>query len=94
MRELPVDAKVVCTDGEAGRVVDVVVNPVARTVTHIVVREHDVVGRESLVPLSRVTDSNRSVVQLDCSKADLADFPEFEGKRIVYGPGSQGRTTI
>jgi uncharacterized membrane protein/sporulation protein YlmC with PRC-barrel domain len=94
MRELPVDAKVFCRDGEAGQVTDVVVDPHARAVTHIVVREGGLAGREFLVPLEKVSDSSRARVQLTCTVADLSKFPEFTTTRYVPASSPEAQPVI
>jgi uncharacterized membrane protein len=93
-RELPVDAKVVCKDGDVGWVTDLVVDPAARAVTHIVVRQNDVAAREFLVPLSKVTDSSRSSVQLDCTRAELATFPEFTTTHYVPASSPEAQPVV
>lgn len=81
--DMPVD----CTDGHVGRLADVVVDPVARRVTHVVVRRaHTVHPRAHLVPLAavRVEDDR---LQLAWSRAELeasepvdeTDFVELGG---------------
>ena len=94
LRELPVDAKVVCQDGDAGRVTDIVVDPASRAVTSIVIREDDLAGREFLVPLDRVTDSSRERVVLSCTKAELTAFPEFTTTRYVAASSPEAQPVI
>src|SRR5262249_28214260 len=52
-------------------------------VTHIVVRENSGDGREFLVPLEKVSESSREEVRLDCTRADLAAYPEFTTTHYV-----------
>src|SRR5436853_2764374 len=94
MRELPIDAKAVCTDGDAGWVTDVVVDPKARAITHIVVRENNTSGREFLVPLENVTDSSRSLLRLNCRRADLSRFPEFTTTHYVLASSPEAQPVV
>jgi uncharacterized membrane protein len=94
LRELPVDAKVECQDGDVGRVTDIVVDPATRAVTSIVVREDDLAGREFLVPLDRVADSSRERVRLSCTKAELVAFPEFTTTRYVAASSPEAQPVI
>jgi uncharacterized membrane protein/sporulation protein YlmC with PRC-barrel domain len=94
MRELPVDAKAICTDGEAGWVTDVVVDPAARAITHIVIRENNTAGREFLIPLDQVTDSSRSTVRLGCVRADLQKFPEFTTTHYVPASSPEAQPVV
>ena len=52
--QFTIGAKVSCTDGVCGQVIRVVVDPVARAVTHLVVEPKDGGGLGRLVPLSLV----------------------------------------
>lgn len=42
--DIPLDAEVRCTDGAGGKTVQVVLNPVRREVTHVVVRQEGLLG--------------------------------------------------
>jgi uncharacterized membrane protein len=94
MRELPVDAKAMCRDGECGQVTDVIVDPVARKVTHVVVRESRLGSREFLVPMEKVTDSSADVVHLMCSTAELGDFQEFTTTRFVSASSPEAQPVV
>jgi sporulation protein YlmC with PRC-barrel domain len=60
-----------CSDGVVGRLADVVVEPLERRLTHLVVEEPD--GRARLVPaqLLRQKRTRNLTVVLSCSKADV-----------------------
>ena len=81
--DMPVDA----TDGHVGRLADVVVDPVARRVTHVVVRRaHSVNPRSHLVPLAacRVQDARLHLTwtreELTATEpVDETDFVELGG---------------
>jgi uncharacterized membrane protein len=94
MRELPVDAKVVCSDGDAGWLTDLVVDPATRTVSHIVVREDTGGGREFLVPQDRVTESSRDEVRLGCTRAELTEFPEFTTTHYVPASSPEAQPIV
>src|SRR5262245_56427353 len=93
-RELPIDAKVFCTDGEVGRLTDVVVDPVRRRVTHLVVREEALTAREFLVPSERVAESSRAEVRLGCTRDELVGFPEFTQTRYVPASSPEAQAVI
>ena len=94
MRELPVDARVVCSDGDAGWLTDLVVDPASRSVTNVVVRENSGDGREFLVPLSKVTDSSRDEVRLGCTRAELSTFPEFTSTHYVAASSPEAQPVV
>ena len=81
--QLPIDARVHATDGEVGHLTDVIVDPVARRVSHIVVAENTLGGREFLVPVERIVATDRQTVRLDCTGEEVGGFPEFTSTRYV-----------
>jgi uncharacterized membrane protein len=94
MRELPLDAKAVCTDGEVGWLTDVVVDRANRSVTHVVVRVNDVGGREYLVPIQQVAHTSRESVRLDCRRADLSQLQEFTTTRYVPASSPEAQPVV
>jgi uncharacterized membrane protein len=94
MRELPVDAKAICTDGEVGWVTDVVVDSAKRSVTHIVVRENETSAREFLVPLDQVTESSRAAVRLNFARAGLTRFAEFTTTHYVPASSPEAQPVV
>lgn len=72
---ISVDATVECTDGRAGFVTTVLVNPVRNAITHIVVQTSK--DSDRIVPLDRVVAYENDRVTLDCSLAELKEMPLF-----------------
>jgi uncharacterized protein YrrD len=75
--DVPIGAKVICLDGEDGRVSHVIVNPVSKVITHLVVHTPGLFGSERMVPLSEILSSDSESVHLRLSKADLAKATKF-----------------
>jgi sporulation protein YlmC with PRC-barrel domain len=75
--EIPIDAAVECTDGPCGRSTYVVLNPVTRKVTHLVVKEKDLLHIERLVPMSLVKESTPQKIHLRCNKDKLGRLEYF-----------------
>jgi uncharacterized protein YrrD len=67
---LQLGGKVQCTDGPFGDLADVVVDPIARRVTHLVVQPHKHHERARLVPVERASAADDGIA-LDCSVADV-----------------------
>ena len=68
-----------CTDGLAGEVVDVVIDPTRKRVTHLVVapRHHHSLAR--LVPIELVRNGKTSpTIALDCTVEELKRLPEVD----------------
>jgi hypothetical protein len=78
-----IGAHATCTDGPAGTVIRVVVDPVARTVTHIVV-EHGQHILSRLVPI-RLVDASPGKVELRCTVAEFEALDPAEEANFVPG---------
>jgi len=87
-------APVVCSDGACGDISRLVVDPVARSVTHIVVEPKHSAGQGRLVPIRLVGESGGQIC-LSCSSAEFDDldyaeethFISSEGQDLGYGDG-------
>ena len=88
--KIPPSAKVQCTDGPGGRAVQVIVNPITRKMTHVVVEERKLPQVERLVPVRSIVRTADELIYLDCSQQELgrmtplieteflwAEIPEF-----------------
>jgi sporulation protein YlmC with PRC-barrel domain len=76
-----------CTDGVCGEVSRVVVDPVARAVTHLVVEPEGRQGLGRLVPLDLV-DAVDGEVRLRCTLAEFENLDAAEETQFV--PGTRG----
>jgi sporulation protein YlmC with PRC-barrel domain len=76
-----------CTDGACGEVSRVVVDPVARAVTHIVVEPEGRQGLGRLVPLDLV-DVTEGGIRLRCTLAEFEKLDSAEETQFV--PGTRG----
>jgi len=75
------------TDGACGKVTCVVVDPVARAVTHLVVEPKHRHGAARLVPLDLV-DATTGEIRLRCSLAEFEKLDPAEETRFL--PGTSG----
>jgi sporulation protein YlmC with PRC-barrel domain len=71
-----------CEDGPCGTVRRVVVDPLARTVTHLVVEPRHRHEAARLVPVE-VAETTPGGVKLQCSKADFEEFDAAEETQFV-----------
>ena len=76
-----------CTDGACGEVTRVVVDPVARAVTHLVVEPAGRQGLGRLVPLNLV-DATDGEIRLRCTLAEFEHLDAAEETQFV--PGTRG----
>ena len=71
---LELGSPVRCADAEFGRLKDVVVDPVARRVTHLVVEASDPRGRSRLVPVTLARAGEGSEIQLSCTLGEAQEL--------------------
>jgi len=87
--EFMIGADASCTDGGSGQVSRVIVNPVAREVTHLVVNPKDRHGPGRLVPLDLV-DATTGQIRLRCTLAEFQTLRPAEETEFVPGSGYAG----
>lgn len=75
-----------CSDGVCGEVSRVVLDPIARTVTHLVVAPKHRSGLGRLVPLDLV-DASAGDIRLRCTVADFEKLEAAEETRFLPGGG-------
>jgi len=81
--DIPLVADVRCADDDCGQSIDVIVNPVAQQVTHLVVKEKRAPHAERLVPMDWVMETTPHLVRLRCTTDELAAMGEFVEREYV-----------
>ena len=75
---ITIGSKVICKDGSQGTLTAVIVDKESRSLTHIAMVEKSIFhGEELLVPIDRVTKSERGLVHIDCTADDLKKLEPF-----------------
>jgi hypothetical protein len=85
--ELIIGSSVSCFDGPCGELTRVVVDPAARSVTHLVVEPPHRGGPSRLVPV-RLAGTGTAAIQLRCTMSQFEGLREAEQTQIV--PGALG----
>ncbi|HXZ69325.1 MAG TPA: hypothetical protein VEH31_00460, partial [Streptosporangiaceae bacterium] len=85
--QFTIGAEASCRDGVCGEVIRVVVDPVARAVTHLVVEPKHRQGLGRLVPLDLVEAANGEVL-LRCTIAEFEELGSAEETQFL--PGTAG----
>jgi hypothetical protein len=85
--EFIIGSSVSCRDGSCGELTRVVVDPAARTVTHLVVEPPHRDGPSRLVPV-RLAGAGTAAIQLRCTMPQFEGLQEAEETQIV--PGALG----
>jgi uncharacterized membrane protein len=81
MLDVPLNAKVECADGACGETVTVILDPVARKLTHFVVEDQNLVQR--IVPIDQVVETAADSIYLHCSKDELEQMEPFVEMHFV-----------
>ena len=71
--EFDIGSEVACSDGVCGKLARVVIDPVARTITHLAVEPEHGNNDGRLVPIDRITSAGNDIV-LDCTRAQFEQF--------------------
>jgi len=83
-----IGAAVSCTDGDCGDLKWVVVDPVARTLTHLVVEARHRQGIGHLVPIDLV-ESDANGIRLHCTRSEFEALKDAEETRFLRGASGQ-----
>jgi sporulation protein YlmC with PRC-barrel domain len=86
--EFDIGSEVLCSDGVCGDLRQVVVDPVARAITHLVVEPRHRRHGGHLVPVELVASTGKEI-QLSCTLAELAELDTAEEDRFVAGGGGE-----
>jgi hypothetical protein len=81
--EVPINAKVICPDGDGGCAIGIVVNPINDRITHVVVQEENIATLSRLVPVERIRESNADVIRLECTRAELGKMEIFSESEFI-----------
>jgi sporulation protein YlmC with PRC-barrel domain len=84
-----IGAEVACTDRVCGDLKRVVVDPVARELTHLVVQPMRAAGLGKLVPTSLVESATDRVITLRCTGAEFEALEDAQETDFV--PGARGK---
>lgn len=83
---ISVHADIMCTDGDAGTSKALIVDPMQRRVTHVVVREHGLTNSERLVPTNLLDEASVDSISLQCSQSELHKLEDFVEAHFVDPP--------
>jgi len=79
-----IGAKVECRDGQCGDLKRVVVDPVARSITHLVVGPSHPRGLDHLVPVE-LAALRGGTIRLECTRDELSTLEEAEETHFLNG---------
>jgi sporulation protein YlmC with PRC-barrel domain len=82
--DIPIHAKVFCQNELSGNSILVIINPITRDVTHLVVRKKEFpVGEDYLIPVEWVKTSSAEEIYLSCSREEFDQAKPFETTEFI-----------
>jgi sporulation protein YlmC with PRC-barrel domain len=81
--DLPLGKDVYCSDGLAGQSSHLILNPLNRRITHLVVRRRHFPHGDHVVPMELVAETTRSLIRLSCSTHELVLLDPFTETHFV-----------
>jgi sporulation protein YlmC with PRC-barrel domain len=81
--DIPINVEVKCCGRNCGRSTHIVLNPVTKEITHLVVKQRAFPHTERLVPVEFVVESTPRLVRLRCDAPHLDTMEEFVKTEFV-----------
>ena len=89
MKEIPLKAKIQCTDGPCGESTNVVLDHDTLQVTHVAIKNKKLPGNPTrLVPIEKVADAQHDMISLNCTIDQVAKMDPFIVTQMVQESGS------
>jgi sporulation protein YlmC with PRC-barrel domain len=76
--DIPINAKVSCSDGPCGHSTYVILMPATEKITHLVVCNEVFPETEYLVSVDHIAKSTPELIRLRCTRAELSKLPVFD----------------
>jgi hypothetical protein len=84
--DISINAKVFCSDGECGKTIRVIIDPIKKKLTHIVVQGKGLEsGLEQLVPIEKILQSTAEEVHLDCTHKEFIFLESYLAYEYIPG---------
>ena len=81
--DIPLGKDVYCTDGIVGQSSHLILNPLNRRITHLVVRKRRFPHSDHVVPIELVAETTASLIRLSCSTHELTLLDLFTETHFV-----------
>ena len=89
MSNMPMNAKVQCSDGACGETINVIVNPVSHTVTHFALKDKKLPNNPTrIVSMDKVASVTPDQITLNCTVKEVSAMAPFLVDTFVQESGS------
>lgn len=76
--DIPIGAKVICSEGNFGKVSHILINPITQNISHIVACDENLVSCNSrIVPFSDILETTPNMIRLRCSRDNVLKMADF-----------------
>lgn len=80
--DIPINAKIHCSNGPCGQLTHVILKPATGEITHLVISDESYPVTDYLVSIDQIADSTPEMIRLNCSCEELWKMPIFYQARI------------
>ncbi len=81
--DIPINARVNCSDGVGGRSTHVILMPATEKITHLVISNEAFPPTEFMVSIEHVEESTPEMIRLNCTKEELSKMPVFDQMEFI-----------
>jgi hypothetical protein len=81
--DLPLNAKVYCTDGLCGHSKELIIDRKTEEVTHVVVKTNHLPHTELMVPVALVVETTPRLIRLRCTTDEMAKLQPFLSVDVI-----------
>jgi sporulation protein YlmC with PRC-barrel domain len=81
--DIPINAKVSCTDGPCGHSTHVILMPTTEKITHLVINNETFPATEYLVSVDHIAKSTPQSIRLDCTCEDVSKMQVFDQVEFI-----------
>ena len=89
MKEIPLKAKVQCTDGDCGKSTNVLIDRNTHQVSHVAIHDKKLPDNPTrMVPIENVAGATHDEITLNCTREELAHMDPFVVTQVIQQTGS------
>ena len=90
MKDIPLNVKVDCIDGNCGKSSHIIIDPLNQNITHLVVQNDKFPDSSMrLVTLDKVVATTHKSIQLNCTKRELAQMEKFTKTHYINSDSAE-----
>jgi sporulation protein YlmC with PRC-barrel domain len=89
MKDIPLKAKVQCSDSPCGKSTNVILNQDTHQVTHVAIEDKKLPDNPTrLVPIDKVASSSHEQITLNCTRDEVSHMEPFVISQVIQATGT------